>query len=444
MTDTSPNDGDLFSPSSLNQLVRDLLGDALPTLWVEGEISNLARPASGHMYFALKDSQAQIRCALFRQHGRKLEFQPENGMQVQVRGRVGLYTARGEYQLIAERMQEAGEGALQREFERLKAKLDAEGLFAVERKRALPRWPRLIGVVSSPTGAAVRDVISVIQRRMPLAGVEVLPVPVQGKEAPAAIRDMLQRATRTGRHDVLVITRGGGSLEDLWAFNDEQLARLIAANPIPVLSAVGHEIDFTLADFVADARAATPSVAGELLVPDQHAIRRQLEQYRSRLQSLLERRLQTASQALDHAQIRLHNQRPENRLARGKERLRALRHRLRRALPLQALQQQVTALGHRVQPVGILHRIEQNNRHVRQWQHRLRQAETQRMQGAQNRAVSLRRALNAVSPLATMERGYALVLTTNGRPIRSASAVKTGDEFRVRLADGELHARKID
>ncbi|HET6546475.1 MAG TPA: exodeoxyribonuclease VII large subunit, partial [Rhodanobacteraceae bacterium] len=241
-----------LTPSALTRLVHDLLEDALPLVWIEGEISNFARPASGHLYFTLKDAAAQVRCAMFRPKSTWLRFRPADGMQVLARARVSLYEARGEFQLIIEHLEEAGEGALRREFERLKAVLAAEGLFDAVHKRALPRLARRIGVITSPTGAAIRDVLSVVRRRFALADIEILPVPVQGRDAPAAIIARLAPASAAKRHDVLLLTRGGGSLEDLWAFNDEMLARAIRASAIPVVSAIGHEIDFTIADFVAD------------------------------------------------------------------------------------------------------------------------------------------------------------------------------------------------
>jgi len=311
----------VLTPSSLNRLVRDLLGDALPQVWIEGELSNVAKPASGHLYFTLKDSGAQVRCAMFKMKASVLRFRPVDGMQVLLRAKVGLYEPRGEFQLVAEYMEPAGEGALQREFEQLKARLDAEGLFDPARKRALPRYARRIGVVTSATGAAIRDVLSVLARRWPLADVEILPVPVQGREAPPAIVAMLRKASASARYDVLLLARGGGSLEDLWAFNDEAVARAIHASAVPVVSAVGHEIDFSIADFVADLRAPTPSAAAELLVPDAVAVDRHLRQLQQRLATLQQRRMQGNAQRVDHLLARLQAQRPQARLQRDRERL---------------------------------------------------------------------------------------------------------------------------
>ena len=271
---------EVFSPSALVRLARDLIEQRFPLIWIEGEISNFARATSGHLYFSLKDAQAQVRCAMFKPKSTFLRFKPGDGMRVLARARVSLYEARGEFQLIVEHLEESGEGALLREFEQLKARLAAEGLFDAARKRPLPKLPRRIGVITSPTGAAVRDVLSVIARRFPLAEIEILPVPVQGKDAPAAIVAMLNAASRAHRHDVLLLTRGGGSLEDLWAFNDETVARAIRACALPVVSAIGHEVDFTIADFAADLRAPTPSAAAELLVPDAGELLRALRHQR--------------------------------------------------------------------------------------------------------------------------------------------------------------------
>jgi len=273
----------ILSPSQLNSLARDLLEGAFPLVWVEGELGNLSRPGSGHLYFTLKDARAQVRCALFKPKSQWLTFVPREGLRVLARGRLTLYEARGDYQLILDSLEEAGEGALRRAFEELKQKLTLEGLFETERKRPLPAFVRRLAVLTSPSGAAVRDVLSVLARRFPLLHVDVLPVPVQGEGAPAQLVTMLQRAYRSGRYDTILLARGGGSLEDLWAFNDERLVRAIAQSPVPVVSAIGHETDFSLSDFVADVRAPTPSVAAELLVPSAQDLRARLRQLQRRV-----------------------------------------------------------------------------------------------------------------------------------------------------------------
>jgi exodeoxyribonuclease VII large subunit len=441
--DTAPRH--VLTPSSLNRLVRDLLGDVFPLVWIEGELSNVAKPASGHLYFTLKDSGAQVRCAMFKPKAAALRFRPADGMQVMLRAKVGLYEPRGEFQLVAESMEPAGEGALQREFELLKARLDAEGLFAPERKRPLPRHARRIGVITSATGAAVRDVLSVLARRWPLADVEVLPVPVQGHEAPAAIVSMLRKASASKRYDVLLLTRGGGSLEDLWAFNDEAVARAIHASAVPVVSAVGHEIDFSIADFVADLRAPTPSAAAELLVPDAVAVGRHLQQLQQRMVTLQQRRLQARAQRVDHLLARLQTQRPQARLARDRERLLHLQHRLGAVLReqsqlrqtrLERLHARLLAQHPRTQLPLLARRLAEQDQ-------RLRRAITYTLERQQTALRHAGHALHAISPLATLERGYAILFDEAGQVVRSVATVSEGDTVNARVGDGELSLRVL-
>ncbi|MEX1826498.1 exodeoxyribonuclease VII large subunit [Luteibacter sp. CQ10] len=441
MSDFADNTPHVFTPSGLNRLVRDLLEDALPMgVWIEGELSNVARPASGHVYFTLKDANAQVRCAMFRMNAMRLRFRPADGMHVLMRAKVGLYEARGEFQLVAEHMEPAGEGALQREFEQLKARLGAEGLFDAERKRSLPAFPKRIGVITSPSGAAIRDVLSVLGRRCPLADVEVLPVPVQGREAPPAIAAMLRRASASDRYDVLLVTRGGGSLEDLWAFNDEAVARAIHASNVPVVSAVGHEVDFTIADFVADLRAATPSAAAELLVPDGADLDRQLRRLRQRLATLMSRRLQAASQRADHWQARLNAQRPQARLARDAQRLETLRRRLlavtsqSNALRRARLDRLETRLAAR-HPRLRLEPARRRNGELRQ---RLERAIERMLERHRASLAQQGRTLHAVSPLATLERGYAIVFDERDAVVRRADDIAIGERVRVMLGEGEM------
>jgi exodeoxyribonuclease VII large subunit len=413
---------EVFSPSALVRMARDVLEDAFPLIWVEGEISNLSKPGSGHLYFCLKDSQAQVRCAMFRSRGVLLRFKPADGQRVLARARLSLYEARGEFQLIVEHLEPTGEGALLRAFEQLKTRLAAEGLFAADLKRPLPKLARRIGVITSPTGAAIRDVLSVIRRRFPLADIEILPVPVQGRDAPAAIIAALNAASKARRHDVLLLTRGGGSLEDLWAFNDEALARAIRASAIPVVCAVGHEIDFTIADFAADLRAPTPSAAAELLVPDASELLRTLRHHRDRLRQHARHRLHAAAQRADHARARLAQQQPRARLQIGSERLAQLHARLHRQHPTILLTRHRNELlvSARALRIGLVHRLEA---------HALQLGE-------------LARALNAVSPLATLQRGYAILLEAeSGRIVRSATQSIRGSRLTARLADGEFDVR---
>ncbi len=445
MPDITDNTPHVFTPSALNRLVRDLLDDALPMgVWIEGELSNVARPASGHVYFTLKDANAQVRCAMFRMNAMRLRFRPADGMHVLMRAKVGLYEARGEFQLVAEHMEPAGEGALQRDFEQLKARLGAEGLFDAERKRPLPAFPRRIGVITSPSGAAVRDVLSVLGRRCALAEVEVLPVPVQGREAPPAIASMLRKASASGRYDALLLTRGGGSLEDLWAFNDEEVARAIHASAVPVVSAVGHEVDFTIADFVADLRAATPSAAAELLVPDSTDLERQLRRLRQRMATLMGRRLQAAAQRADHWQARLNAQRPQARLARDTQRLETLRRRLltvtRQSATLR--QARLARLEARLAACHPRRRLEPARQRGDELRQRLVRAMERAIERQRAALTQQGRTLHAVSPLATLERGYAIVFDERDAVVRRADDVAIGERVRVMLAEGQIHLRR--
>ncbi len=439
----NPRAPDVLTPSQLNTLARGLLEDAFPVVVVEGELTNVSRPSSGHVYFALKDARAQVRCALFKPKSTWLRFQPRDGMRVIARGRLTLYEARGDYQLVLDSLEEAGEGALRRAFEELKARLHAEGLFDDARKRPLPAYVRRLGVITSPSGAAVRDVLSVLARRLPLLEVEVLPVPVQGETAAAQIRGMLSRAIASNRYDVLLLARGGGSLEDLWAFNDEQLARAIAASPVPVVSAIGHETDFTLADFAADLRAPTPSVAAELLVPNRTDLGSRLQGLHRRVQALQRDRLRQVAQRADRAVLRLHGLRPQARLAllqrrqdeHGRRlhallrmRLDALHARLRhadavlRALHpqrrLAAMRQRLATLSPRAQTATV-RRLQRDTLHLR----------------------GLARSLETVSPLATIARGYAILQHDDGRVVRSTSEAAPGEALDARLQDGTLRVR---
>jgi exodeoxyribonuclease VII large subunit len=436
----------ILTPSTLNRLVRGLLEDALPLVWIEGELCNVSKPASGHLYFTLKDAGAQVRGAMFKPKSSWLRFKPGDGMQVLVRARVGLYEPRGEFQLVAEHMELAGEGALRRQFDLLKARLDAEGLFDTARKRPLPRYARRIGVITSATGAAIRDVLSVLRRRWPLVDVEVLPVPVQGREAPGAIVAMLRKASAGARHDVLLLTRGGGSLEDLMAFSDEAVARAVHASAIPVVSAVGHEIDFSISDFVADLRAATPSAAAELLVPDAQALRHHLGQQVQRLHLLQRRRLQAQTQRVDHLLARLQAQRPQARLARDGERLAQLHRRLHAALREQTRNHamRVDRLHARLLAQHPRQLVQTLHRRLAERERSLQRCITHRIERARLDLKQSARALHTVSPLATLERGYAIVFDSNGRVLRSATNAPPGTPLRAHLADGELPLRVLD
>ena len=441
----APN-ANVLTPSQLNALARSLLEDAFPVVQVKGEICNLARPASGHVYLTLKDARAQVRCALFKPKSQWLRFEPRNGLQVLARGRLTLYEARGDYQLILDSLEEAGEGALRRAFEELKAKLQAEGLFDEARKRRLPAYPRRLGIITSPSGAAVRDVLSVLARRFPLVEAEVMPVPVQGDTAAAKIRDMLERAGAGGRHDVLVLARGGGSLEDLWAFNDEALARAIAASPVPVVSAVGHETDFTLADFAADVRAPTPSVAAELLVPNAVDVGTRVRGLHQRLDALHLQRMRDRMQRADRASLRLQALAPQARLrALGERQQQALR-RLHAAWHAQD-----AALRARLRHADAVLRATRPERRLATLQARLealrprpQAAVARRLQADALRLRGLARSLEAISPLSTIARGYAILQHEDGRVVRATRDATPGDRLSARVSDGQLQVRVED
>lgn len=436
----------ILAPSQLNTLTRELLESAVGTVWIEGELGGVSRPASGHLYFALKDARAQVRCALFKPKSQWLKFRPVDGMQVLARGRVTLYEPRGEYQLIVDHLEEAGEGALRRAFEQLKKRLETEGLFDPARKRSLPPHIARIGVLSSPGGAAVHDVLTVLRRRFALINVELLPVPVQGPLAAGEITRMLSRADQSGRYDVLLITRGGGSLEDLAAFNDETLARAIAASRTPVVSAVGHEVDVSIADLVADLRAATPSAAAELLSPDGAALRLGLTRQRAQLDGAMRRMQERGWLRLDPLQHRLATQRPAARLARGTERLAALRHRLQQDVQaaLAPRHSRLERLALRLaaqRPALRLVALAQASQRASQ---RIDAALRQRLAREAARLTSLGRALHAVSPLATLQRGYAILLDEHGHSLRHADELQPGTHVTARLADGERRLRVED
>jgi exodeoxyribonuclease VII large subunit len=411
----------VYTPSELNREVRLHLEAGFPRLWVEGEISNLARPASGHLYFTLKDDRSQLRTALFRGNARSLAFRPENGQLVQVRGRLGLYEPRGEFQMVADTMEMAGEGRLRAAFEALKRQLEQEGLFSGEHKRPLPRVPRRIAVVTSPSGAVIRDILHVLGRRWPLAQVRLYPVPVQGPEAAPAIVRALAAADRHDWADAVILGRGGGSLEDLWAFNEEAVARAIFAMERPVISAVGHEVDVSISDFVADVRAPTPSAAAEVLTPDRAELRRRFDAGLEGLERRLQRRLQDLAQRLDDTGERLRRQHPSRRLDVRRAELGALarRHRV-------ALQRRLADAGQRLAPLD----------------RRLGNALRGLLPARRQTLAALARTLHAVSPLPTLERGYSVTLDADsGAALVSVDGIGPGDRLVTRVIDGRILSR---
>jgi exodeoxyribonuclease VII large subunit len=435
-------DRDVYTVSRLNREVRLLLERGFGILWLEGEISNLARPSSGHWYFSLKDAGAQVRCAMFRQRNMLCGVAPRDGQKVLVRARIGLYEPRGEFQLIIDHLEDAGLGALKRQFEELTARLAAEGLFAADRKRALPKLPKRIGIITSPTGAAVRDVLHVLARRFPAIPVLIYPVPVQGAKAAADIIAALTVAARRAECDVLILARGGGSLEDLWAFNDEALARAIVASPIPVITGIGHEVDFTIADFAADVRAPTPSAAAELVVPDAQDWLESVGRLNARLQRGMRRRIAEHRQRLLWLTGRAALVSPGARLREQAQRLDELEQRLTRALRRRLLErrERLRWLSGRAALVSPAARLAQQAQRLGSLQQRLERASLAALRRARERLKPLVRTLNAVSPLATLERGYAIV-SIGGVILRDAATVEPGTLIEARLATGRLRAR---
>ncbi len=433
----------VFTVSRLNHEVRALLERGLGVVWVEGELSNFSQPGSGHWYFSLKDREAQVRCAMFRVKNSAVGFTPKAGQQVLARGRVSLYEPRGDYQLIVEHLEEAGVGALQREFERLKAKLAAEGLFARERKRTLPSFPRRIGVVTSPTGAAIRDVLHILARRFPPASVLVYPTPVQGAAAVPSIVEALELASRRAECDVLILARGGGSIEDLWAFNDERVARAIRACAIPVVSGIGHEIDFTIADFAADARAPTPSGAAELAVPDRRACLDALGRTAERLSACMRRELRAASGRFEAVGSRLRAAHPGMRLAHQAQRLDDLEQRFAGALSagLHLRRNRLIEVFARLVQHSPEHLAREHRLRCESLAARLDHALQGRLSRLAHRIDLAQRTLKTASPLATLARGFAIVTRADGSVITDAATVGADEQIEARLAAGRVRAR---
>jgi exodeoxyribonuclease VII large subunit len=435
---------DIYTVSRLNKEVRLLLESGLPLLWLEGELSNFAAPASGHWYFSLKDSGAQVRCAMWRQRNSLVRFRPKDGMAVLVRARVGLYEPRGEYQLIVEHLEEAGEGALKREFEKLKARLGAEGLFAAERKRPLPAVPRRIGVVTSPTGAAIHDILRVLRARFPPAAVLVYPTAVQGAAAVPEIVRAIERASRRAECDVLIVARGGGSLEDLWCFNDERVARAVAACRIPTVSGVGHEVDVTIVDFVADLRAPTPSAAALAATPDRSTWLASLALLRSRFGGAMGRYLRAQLLAMGALAQRLQRSHPGARLQQHAQRLDDLEQRMRLALRGNLLhgRQRLDGLNTRLWRENPRHRLEVLCSQAAVLRRRLETCFAAQLNVLERRLALAARTLDAVSPLATLGRGFAVVTRTDdGTLLRDAAQAPAGTEIEARLSKGRLRAR---
>jgi exodeoxyribonuclease VII large subunit len=438
-----PETRDIYTPSRLNHEARILLERGLPALWLEGEISNLSRPSSGHWYFSLKDEAAQLRCAMFRQRNMLTRFSPRDGSHVLVRGRVSLYEQRGDYQFIADYMEEAGEGALRQRFELLKVKLAAEGLFAAEHKRPLPRLPRRIGVITSPTGAAIRDVLHILRRRFCSIPVLLYPVQVQGGVAASQVARTIRRASARAECDVLVLVRGGGSLEDLWAFNEESVARAIYDSAIPVVTGIGHEVDFTIADFVADVRAPTPSGAAELVVPDSSEWLRNVLRIAGRLTTALSRKLKTQQDRAAWLQRRLQQLHPGVELRQRAQRLDDLEQRLIRVVrsELSERRRTLAQLAAELRQHSPALRVANARRRLESASATIERIAHATMEQQRNRLAIAVRTLDAFSPLATLERGYAIVTDSKGTVIMNAQDVRAGQLIDARLTQGTIRAR---
>lgn len=389
---------EIYTVSEFNSDVRSVLEDSFENVWIEGEISNFAAPGSGHWYFSLKDDGAQVRCAMFRGSQRGLNFTPKNGMHVLLRARVSLYEPRGEFQLIAEFMEERGEGKLRRAYEALKKKLEAAGWFDEDRKKEIPVYPHCIGVVTSPTGAAVRDILTVLKRRYPCVPVIIYPTLVQGETAAPAIAKAIQTANERKECDVLIVARGGGSLEDLWAFNEEITAKAIYDSKLPIISGVGHEVDFTIADFVADVRAPTPSAAAEIAVPDRVELLKILQRHQLHAVRCMKQILSSETERLGWVSKHLLQLHPRSKLT--------------------AKMQQLDF-----------------------YEARLTSLQNQKIQALRSQLASAAAKLDGISPLATLQRGYAIATEDNGKIVHLAQQVKIGDQINVRLTDGTLGCR---
>ncbi|MBY5936208.1 exodeoxyribonuclease VII large subunit [Marinobacter nauticus] len=436
--DTRPR---ALTVSELNHQARHLLESSFMQVWVEGELSGFSRPSSGHWYFSLKDQKCQIRCAMFRGANQRIRTLPREGDQIRIRGKVTLYENRGDFQIIVEHLEPAGLGALQQAFEALKARLQGEGLFDPARKKPIPATPRHIGVVTSPTGAAIHDILTVLKRRCPAIPVTLYPTAVQGQPATADIVQAIDRAQQHGLADVLIIGRGGGSLEDLWCFNEEAVARAIAACPIPTVSAVGHEVDVTIADFVADLRAPTPSAAAEKISPDQQDWLRRLTEQQGRLGQSARRLLQRLDNQLGHLSARLRD--PRRELLEKAQRMDELELRLNKAIRdrLDQQKQKTDYLLQRMSAQSPRRTLKTVREQTQRLEERLTLATRHQLRQKDERLQHIAQTLHVVSPLATLGRGYAIVKDDNDRIVRKAGELETGSQITARLGHGSVSAR---
>ncbi|MDF2939879.1 MAG: xseA [Gammaproteobacteria bacterium] len=434
----------IFSVSEINLAVRDLLEKNFSQVFVSGEISNLTQPASGHLYFTLKDHTGQIKCALFRGKQRLLRFSPQNGQHVTVLATVSLYPERGDYQLLVEDVQLAGEGQLQQRYEALKRKLAEAGLFDAAHKKSIPNFPKSIGVITSKTGAALQDILSVLKRRCPLIPIALYPCQVQGDEAVPQLIDAIKKANEEPICDVLLLTRGGGSIEDLWAFNSEQLAYTIFNSTIPIVSAVGHEIDFTIADFIADKRAPTPSAAAEMVSPDQLELTAQLNRIQMRFEQSLRHKLFNVEQHLQHLSKRLIH--PKQKLYHHTQKLDDLSTSLLKIIHnlLERRKYDLKMHLNRLNRCSPSEQVNQLNGKILQWNQRLQQITQFAIKSKRDLFVANAEKLHTLSPLATLQRGYAIAQDENKSLITRAAQVKIGDKIKVTLSEGVLDCQVKD
>lgn len=432
---------DIYSITRLNREVRSILDTGFPLLWLEGELSNLACPASGHWYFSLKDSHAQVRGAMFKTRNRLLRFVPRNGMQVIVRAKIGLYEPRGEFQIIIEHMEEAGEGALRQQFEELKNKLNNEGLFASQIKKQLPPVPKCVGIITSPTGAAIHDVLTTLKRRFASLNVVIYPVTVQGNPAAADISKTILLANKRRECDVLILTRGGGSLEDLWSFNEETVARALYDSTIPIISAVGHDVDFTISDFVADVRAATPTAAAELVSPDTEHWLQQINALQKRLRLKILNILQSKQTAVTQSVRNLVH--PSKTIEDTHQRIDEILYRLTNSMQshLSASHLKLNHVVSRSNAINPTQKIDHYQQKFITLKQRLIHSQQQQINNLKQRFIKSTSTLEAVSPLATLNRGYAYVkLAKNGNIVSDSKQLKKGDEVYTTLAKGNFTA----
>ena len=435
----------IYSVSQLNQSVRLMLENQLGAVWLTGEISNFSQPVSGHWYLSLKDENAQVRCAMFRMKNLRVSFRPTNGMQVLVHANVSLYEPRGDYQLIIESMHLAGEGLLMQQFEALKLKLAAEGLFAQHLKKNLPHFSKAVGIITSKTGAALQDILHILQRRDPSLKIIIYPTAVQGKDAATDIAQMIELANQRQEVDVLIVGRGGGSLEDLWCFNEEMVARAIFHSHLPVISAVGHETDVTIADFVADVRAPTPSAAAELVSRNQTELLQQLQYRRQRLEIALDRLFAEKQQKLKHLSLRLHNQHPQAQLRIQQQLITQLSHRLQQTLRhhWQKTAENLTALSMRLYKNPLPLRLQQYEQQLAQLKVRLNSHMNLTLSLQQKQLAHLCGKLDSLSPLKVLARGYSITQNQQNFTIRSIKEVNIGEHIKTRLTDGNIISQVI-